>query len=926
MYIVWAIAGGIAGAIALRVLEQSLVGVVVGALLGLLWARQNALSQSLDKAHRLLQRTTGASDQSESRGPAEDASGLGEPPNPARDSESEIDLFPTSTWTPDSDAVEPTPFQHQPVPASTAQVAGSSPEFSHGAQDNQASAPAGPDLLKRYGERIWSWFTTGNVPVKVGILVLFAGVAALLKYAYDTEVFTVPLGVRVSAIAVAALAALAFGWFQRERRRTFALSLQGGGIGILLLVIFASLRLYGLLGPLPAFVLLITLVAGTGVLAVLQDSLALAALGLVAGFAAPILASTGHGSHVTLFAYYTVLNLAIFGIAWQKSWRLLNVMGFMATFVIGTAWGVLRYQPEYFASTEPFLILNFLLYLAIPWLYLRNRFDDRKKLIDAGLLFGNPLICLLLQASLLQWQPLPIAASALAMAVIYVFAAWGMRKHTQMGVLYYGWAVLGGVLATLAVPLALDASLTSSVFALEGAAMVWLGLRQHRRFLPWAGLGMQVLAAAPLLAAYWTVLDSWRPPVFNSAFLGAMLIVAAGAASSWCYNRRALHSSWLAAAAIGACLWSLFWWCLATVTEILRVLDGREVLAGLWLLFAVTAWCLAEVARRTAGKAGVGTVTAWAGAGFSALVLPCVLFCFAVAWQPLAGWILAAVLISAAIGWRMLAGLHSYPKAAVLAHSTWWWRWGLVAGTALLLAFDTHSPLSNAWDMLLLLLPIVVLWFVALTRPGWLAPPLADMFPVTRQWLMHSLALVLGIAFLGGLFAEGGADPIAFIPLFNPVDLLLLSIAAGFVVWSVKADLPSELKRIRPAFLGVGGIVLATSVTLRAVHHLANVPWDSALFHSSLAQLSLTVVWSISGVLAWLWGSRKGQYQVWLAGAITMGVVLLKLLLIDRQSLGDLFGIASFLAYGLLCVGLGYFAPVPPRRAQVATMESAVED
>jgi uncharacterized membrane protein len=44
-----------------------------------------------------------------------------------------------------------------------------------------------------------------------------------------------------------------------------------------------------------------------------------------------------------------------------------------------------------------------------------------------------------------------------------------------------------------------------------------------------------------------------------------------------------------------------------------------------------------------------------------------------------------------------------------------------------------------------------------------------------------------------------------------------------------------------------------------------------------------------------------------------MGVVLAKLVLIDRQHLGNLLGISSFIAYGLLCTVVGYLAPAPPR-------------
>jgi uncharacterized membrane protein len=52
-----------------------------------------------------------------------------------------------------------------------------------------------------------------------------------------------------------------------------------------------------------------------------------------------------------------------------------------------------------------------------------------------------------------------------------------------------------------------------------------------------------------------------------------------------------------------------------------------------------------------------------------------------------------------------------------------------------------------------------------------------------------------------------------------------------------------------------------------------------------------------------------------LAGAVLMGVVLAKLVFVDRQHLGNRLGIGSFIAYGLLCTLVGYFAPAPPRTA-----------
>ncbi len=217
------------------------------------------------------------------------------------------------------------------------------------------------------------WFTEGNVPVKIGVIVLFLGVAALLKYAADQGWLSVPMEFRLAGVAAAALSALVFAWRKRESHRLFALSLQGGAIGILILTIFASFKLYALLPAGFAFALLVAVVTGGAMLAVLQDAIALAVLAIVGGFLAPILISTGQGNHVALFSYYAVLNAAVFAIAWIKPWRVLNLVGFAFTFGVGTIWGALQYRPEHFASTEPFLLLFFAFYLLLPLLYALNK-------------------------------------------------------------------------------------------------------------------------------------------------------------------------------------------------------------------------------------------------------------------------------------------------------------------------------------------------------------------------------------------------------------------------------------------------------------------------------------------------------------------------------------------------------------------------
>ena len=910
MYIGWALAGMVlflvvgmtdgAGS------GNHLFGMLAGLLLGLLWAHQKQLRRELDKARAQLDQVLG---QAAAVAP------------PASQRARSAPAAPT-TWEPVTHSgtsnVEP---RTAAVPPPLANATASTPQRARMAPPARAHTPPPPDMAAIAIARIKSWFTEGNVPVKIGMLVLFAGVAALLKYAADAGMLRVPIGLRLSLVALSAIIALLFGWRQRDSRRIFALSLQGGAIGVLLITVFAAFRLYALLPPSAAFVLLVVLVAGVGMLAVLQDALALAVLGLLAGFLAPILTSTGHGSHVALFSYYAVLNLAILGIAWKRSWRVLNLLGFVATFGIGSAWGVLQYRPEFFDSTEPFLVLNFLFYMAIPLLYLRRAAPDQRKVIDGCLLFGNPLISLLLQAALLQWRGQPLAFSALAAAVIYVVVAWRIRGRENLGILRDAWAVLAISLATLAVPLALSARLTGSIFALEGAGLIWLGLRQQRRLSRWSGVALQLAAAIALMIGHADSAPMLTTPWLDRDFIGAMILVVAALAGASFYARLGTDDTrqrWTAVLLYG---WGLCWWLGASWYEIGRHVDMSHEAAAATALFALTGWAAAEVAQRRP-RFELGIVVAWTAPILLAAILPLIWKQLLGAQLPLWHWNLLATVFAAVLGWRTLQCLRTWPLPAMLTQLGWLWRWTLVASVTIKLLLQDTAGISTAWVLALALLPLCALAVLALIRPRSIAPPLAELLPALRPPLLGTVLLVLGLYWLAGLFMAGDAYPMAYLPLLNPLELLLIFIGLLFARWLSDAA-NTRPRPIRPMVLGLMGMALATSATLRAVHQLGQVPWNHALFDSSLAQMSLTVVWSVFGLLAWVWGSRRGQRLVWLAGAVTMGVVLAKLLLVDRSHLGNLFGIASFIAYGLLCTVIGYLAPAPPRLPTTSTGEIA---
>ena len=336
------------------------------------------------------------------------------------------------------------------------------------------------------------WLFGGNLVAKVGLLILFVGVSFLLKYAAARV--TVPIELRLAGIVLADIGLLLWGWRIRESRPSISLPVQGAALGILMLVTFGAFRLYDLIPGGLAFGLLFFLTFFTCLLAVLQDAIWLAVFGIVGGFAAPILTSTGHGSHIGLFSYYALLNAGILAIALKRSWRLLNLLGFVFTFAIGTTWGVLSYVPENYLSVQAFLILFFVFYVAIAILYASRQAPQLKHYVDGTLVFGTPLLAFGLQYGIVHDKPFGLAFSALALGLFYIgltLALWQRRGNT-LKLLVESFLALGIVFGTLAIPFALDGRWTSAAWALEGAGIVWVGLRQ-KQTLAWVfGVLVQV--------------------------------------------------------------------------------------------------------------------------------------------------------------------------------------------------------------------------------------------------------------------------------------------------------------------------------------------------------------------------------------------------------------------------------------------------
>ncbi|MCE2459722.1 MAG: DUF2339 domain-containing protein [Pseudomonadales bacterium] len=766
---------------------------------------------------------------------------------------------------------------------------------------------SGPSVVDRGVAVAKAWFTTGNVPVKVGVVVVLFGVAFFINYAIDRQLFSFPVWARLSSVALFGVVMLALGWRLRRTREVYAVSLQGGGLGILYLTTYAAFEFYALLPATVAFAAMVVVTVATGILALVQDSRVLVVLGVAGGFLAPLLAATETGSHVLLFSYYAVLNAAILTIAWFKAWRSLNLLGFAFTFVIGSLWGYQAYRTEHFATTEPFLILFVLMYVGIAVLFALRRPPNLRGFVDSALVFGTPLVGFTLQTRLVESES-GLAWTAGGLAALYALLAGALWLVKDLRLLAMSFAGLALLFLATAFPLALDDRWTSAAWAVQAATLAWFGVRNGSRLLLFAGVGLHVAAVVAHTRA--GLFEPGPMPVLNGVFLAGVLLALAGWTIAWSFDQSSLTSRARRAWAIGAMVWAGAWWFW---TGLLEIVEHVVSVRSAWLAFAA----FSALAAMLVAKA-----VAWQRFNALALVLlPAMIVALpgglgiGVDLHPLGDFVWLAWPFAFGALYLFLAYRESdYPKLTPYLHVGSYWVLVILAAAEVRWLVGTVA--SDDWP----LASVVVTASVLALATGMARESLA--WPLSRHRRTYFAVGVPVVAGAAGVFivaasliSSGSAAPLPYLPFLNP--LTIAAVVAGLAVWlSFDAHVRRREARVLLPLFALAGLVLLSMEVARGVHHYADVPFTTgALAGSAILQAGLSLVWGAAGLAAMVIGAVRGRREVWIGGAAVMGIVIVKLFLVELGNVGTLSRVVSFLGVGLLLLVVGYFAPVPKGRS-----------
>ncbi len=213
-----------------------------------------------------------------------------------------------------------------------------------------------------------------------------------------------------------------------------------------------------------------------------------------------------------------------------------------------------------------------------------------------------------------------------------------------------------------------------------------------------------------------------------------------------------------------------------------------------------------------------------------------------------------------------------------------------------------------------------------------LAPSWFDWHQALLDSAKIFVPITLGWAIFTNFTYDGVIWGLPYFPLFNLYDVTLwLVVFYSLGVYLFRQPFGRQSKNLLTAIpkndmllivLALIGLWIGSSMLVRTLHAFIGTPlWTGDLYDmtggawsSEQVQTGLTILWTLIALVATIIASRHGQHTLWFMGIGLLGVVVLKLVLVDLSQTEAIWRVISFLGAGSLILVIGYLAPLPPAR------------
>ncbi len=784
------------------------------------------------------------------------------------------------------DAVPAQPAEEVERPTARIVAAAQRPQPSAATAAPQRTAPAAAPLNLES-------LIGGRLPIWIGGAALVLAGFFLVRYSIESGL----LGpaVRTLLAALFGVGLIAASEVARRLPATaddprVAQVLAGAGVASLYGTLYMAAALYHLISPLTAFAAVVLVTAAAMGLA-LRHGPPTAVMALVGGFAAPLVAGFDAAGIAPLLVYLALFIAALFGLAIHRGWGWLA----LAASIAGFGWinfliAALHGREADLSAVGAFtMLLAVCASAALPATGTRNPWLRLAPLV-AG------FVQLLAIAPSLEFGPLAWSFY-LVLAAAALFLSWRQSVYLPAALAALGLLLVLEALALLqpergATPLA--AALATLLFALPGHLLTSRGRG-------WAALALGG-SAGPLLVAH-----ACAPSLFAPAVWGVAELVAAAACAhlAWRLKRDTDEPALITASLLTA------------------------VLAGIGLgQFVPETWLGVPLTLVLLGLAGWARV-ARAPTLFALPALPYVAALLAAA-LPLAGLVelVAASLAGDRLPYLRIPGLPDLFR-------------GLALPTAALLAILLDPrQLGRARRLVgsiaigvgILLVYVIAKQALAIGTPerfvqfGFIERALLTQACLGTGWILlrsgrfPSLATML---FGLGLFRIAWFDLVLLdpvlveqrvggLPLLNAA--VLHATLAAYWLWTVAN---TRAHRVGAALLT---IVTALVAVRQATHGDLLTGPIGTLENGGYSAVLLGVA------LFWLWrGISAGVHDLRLAGLALLTLVTFKVFLVDAAALDGVLRILSFLALGVVLIGISWAYSRFLARPAASATEAQVE-
>ena len=373
--------------------------------------------------------------------------------------------------------------------------------------------PAEPTAFERAVSKAWNWLVIGeefrkpgesweyaaatNWLLRVGIVVVLAGIAFFLKYSIEKGLMG-PLG-RVALSLTAGLSLIVLGVrLLFKKYHLLGQGLTGAGFVTLYFAFYAASNMYHLMPNGAAFGLMACVTVAAGVLAVHYQSLLIAVLGVVGGYATPVMMGGSGANDLFFFGYVLLLGAGVLGISLVRRWPLLNVLGMLASYGLAFLFCEKHHASAQLARDLIFLSAVHLLYLfSVIVIHIRKQirtgvFEWSAIFLNAGIYWAW---------TFLLFKPIfgkegtglvSLAVSAVYVAVVYACLKRGLLDKALV-TLFVG---LAAVFLAMSPMLMLTGEWLTMAWCLQALAMLWLSHRTGQTFLGKAAAVLFALACA----------------------------------------------------------------------------------------------------------------------------------------------------------------------------------------------------------------------------------------------------------------------------------------------------------------------------------------------------------------------------------------------------------------------------------------------